>query len=92
MAYALGRGGDRKEAEDILSKLLKRSETEYVSAYDIAVVYAGLGETDRAFEWLDKSYLERSAWLAHVKWDERFADLRNDPRFASLVRRIHLSM
>ncbi len=91
MANALARGGERKEAEEILASLLERSETEYVSAYDIAVIHAGLGDADAAFEWLEKSYLERSAWLAHIKWDERFADLRTDPRFASLIRRIRLA-
>ncbi|HEY0593084.1 MAG TPA: protein kinase, partial [Thermoanaerobaculia bacterium] len=91
MAHALARGGQRQEAEAILASLMKRSETEYVSAYDIAVIHAGLGDADAAFEWLEKSYLERSAWLAHIKWDERFADLRTDPRFTSLVRRIRLA-
>jgi tetratricopeptide (TPR) repeat protein len=90
LGHAYGRSGKTAEANAILQALRKRSETEYVSAYDIAVVHAGLGNTDEAFSWLDKAYLERSAWLAHIKWDERFSQYRSDPRFTSLVRRIGL--
>jgi serine/threonine protein kinase/Tfp pilus assembly protein PilF len=90
LGHAYGRNGQRAEAESILKTLTTRAQTEYVSAYDIAVIHAGLGNKDEAFDWLDKAYLERSAWLAHIKWDERFADLRSDARFTALVRRIGL--
>jgi hypothetical protein len=70
--------------------LEEKSKDHYVSAYNFAVVYAGLGDRDRAFEWLDKAFLERSTWLIHVKWDERFAGLRDDRRFGGLLKRIGL--
>jgi serine/threonine protein kinase/Tfp pilus assembly protein PilF len=90
LGHAYARNGQRGEAEAILTTLKTRSRNEYVSAYDIAVLYTGLGDKDETFAWLEKAYLERSAWLAHIKWDERFADVRSDARFTSLVRRIGL--
>ena len=90
LGHAYGRARMTAEANAVLQTLMKRSQTEYVSAYDIAVVHAGLGNTDEAFAWLEKAYLERSAWLPHIKWDERFSEARSDPRFTSLVRRIGL--
>ena len=90
LGHAYARNGQRAEAEAILKTLTARAQSEYVSAYDIAVIHAGLGNKDQAFDWLEKAYLERSAWLAHIKWDERFADVRSDARFTTLVRRIGL--
>ena len=57
------------------------------SLYQIAATYAGLGEKDRAFEWLEKAYDERSDWLVNLKVEQRFEGLRSDPRFADLLRR-----
>ena len=88
LAYAYASAGRKREAEEILAKLTARSAERYIPAYDFAVVYAGLGDADKVFEWLDKAYLERSSWLVHVKWDERFARYRSDPRFTHLLRRI----
>jgi tetratricopeptide (TPR) repeat protein len=88
LAYAYASAGRKREAEEVLARLTKRSQERYIPAYDFAVVYAGLGEKDKVFEWLEKAYLERSSWLVHVKWDERFERYRSDPRFTHLLRRI----
>ena len=88
LAYAYASAGRKREAEEILAKLTKRSAERYIPAYDFAVVYAGLGDKEKVFEWLEKAYLERSSWLVHVKWDERFERYRSDPRFTHLLRRI----
>jgi serine/threonine protein kinase/Tfp pilus assembly protein PilF len=88
LAYAYASAGRQREAEEILAKLTKRSQERYIPAYDFAVVYAGLGDKEKVFEWLEKAYLERSSWLVHVKWDERFERYRSDPRFTHLLRRI----
>ncbi len=88
LGYAYASAGRKHEAEEVLAKLTKRSAERYIPAYDFAVVYAGLGDSDKVFEWLDKAYLERSSWLVHVKWDERFERYRSDPRFTHLLRRI----
>jgi TolB-like protein/Tfp pilus assembly protein PilF len=55
LAHALGRSGERTPARRLLGELLARSEERYVSAYDIALVYAGLGEADESFAWLRRA-------------------------------------
>jgi hypothetical protein len=53
-------------------------------------VYAKLGETDQAFEWLERAYLERSSWMTVLKSDPRFESLRSDPRYIDLLRSLGL--
>lgn len=90
LGYALGRAGRREEAMQMLGTLEERAKKRYVSAFDFAVVYSGLGEDDRVFEWLDKAFLERSTWLVHIGWDDRFGQYRSDSRFKALLQRIGL--
>jgi len=88
LAHALAQSGHTAEARQILAELLNRSLRGYVSAYDIAIVYAGLHENDHAIEWLDKAMGERSMFVVHLSWDPRLDDLRKDPRFAELAKRL----
>jgi hypothetical protein len=83
--------GRRTEAKNILRDLERKSQSEYVSPYLIATIYAGLGDKDNAFGFLDKAYAERSldiSWF--LKADLRIDNLRSDPRFKTLLRRIGL--
>ncbi|HZS09566.1 MAG TPA: tetratricopeptide repeat protein [Blastocatellia bacterium] len=80
--------GRRAEAGQVLEELIRKSEQSYVSAYDVAVIYAGLGETEQAFAWLDKAVEQRPFWLCWLKLDPRLDGLRQDPRFRSLLQRI----
>lgn len=84
-AYAIG--GDRVEASRLLKELIKENQ---VSPYYIAVVYAGLGDKDRAFEFLDKAYREQASMLQYLKIHPTLESLRADPRFRELARRISL--
>jgi TolB-like protein/Tfp pilus assembly protein PilF len=84
------RAGKRAEALKTLAQLQDMARKRHVPAYEMAVALAGLGESDRAFEWLDKAYERRDAMMVHVNWDPRFEELRSDPRFPALVRRIGL--
>jgi len=86
-AYAVA--GQEAAAREVLEKLLERAKTEYVSPYEIAVIYAGLGEKDRAFEWLEKAYEERASLLVYFRMDPRIWSLRSDPRFQDLLRRMN---
>lgn len=88
LGYAYGRAGRRADAERVLAVLKDRAQRRYVAAFDIAVVYAGLGATENTFEWLERAFLERSTWLVHLKWDDRFAGVRTDTRFTALLRRM----
>jgi len=81
--------GRRAEAEKILRDFERKSKIGYVSPYTIATVYAGLGEKDKAFEFLERAYQERSLSISwHLKADLRIDNLRSDPRFQDLVRRV----
>jgi eukaryotic-like serine/threonine-protein kinase len=88
LAHALAKAGKTTEARRLLDKLLQQSLRGYVSAYDIAIVYAGLGENDHAIEWLQKAMGERSMFVVHLTWDARLDGLRSDPRFAALVKQL----
>ena len=81
--------GRREEAEKILAGLLRRSQTAHVSPYFIATIYAGLHENDRAISFLEQAYQEKSPDLLwHIKADVRLSNLRSDPRFQDLQRRV----
>ena len=87
-AYAVaGKGG---EALKIMDELKGLSKETYVSPYDVAAIYVGLGQKDQAFDWLEKAYQERSDWLRYLKVDPRIDPLRSDLRFPDLVRRVGL--
>jgi TolB-like protein len=82
--------GESAEARAILDELRSRARKTYVPAYDLALVCAGLGRTDEAFEWLDKAFEERSGWLTYLKAEPRLDSLRGDSRFHGLLRRVRL--
>lgn len=90
LGNAFGLAGDRPRATQILNELTARSKEKYVSAFEIAIVFIGLGDNDPAFEWLKKAYLERSDWLVHMKVNPSFDPVRSDPRFADLLKKVGL--
>jgi serine/threonine-protein kinase len=87
--YALS--GKQAEARKTIAELKELSSKRYVTAYDIAIIYAGLGENDQAFEWLDKALEERSSWLPYLGIEPRIDELRSDPRFKALLERVGLT-
>ena len=84
---ALGR---TQEVRKLLHQLAEEAQQSYVSPYHAAVLYAGLGESDKAFERLDQAARERSTLLVYLRKDPRLKNLRPDPRFQALLRRIGL--
>ncbi len=90
LAHAYALAGRRSDAEQVLQGLLERARQSYVSPFDIALIYAALGEKDTAFAWMAKAVAERSTWLVYSKWEPRLDPLRSDPRFQDLLRRIGL--
>jgi TolB-like protein/DNA-binding winged helix-turn-helix (wHTH) protein/Tfp pilus assembly protein PilF len=90
LGQAYARAGRKADAERVLSQLLDRAKSSHVSPYAIAVVYAALNQKDEAFHWLDKALEERSKALIELRESFQFDNLRSDPRFASLLRRIGL--
>src|SRR5260370_6189554 len=89
LAHAFAVIGRRAEAQKILHDSQRKSKSGYVSPYVIATLYAGLGDKDRAFEFLEKAYQQRSLDISsHLKADLRIDNLRSDPRFHLLLQRV----
>jgi serine/threonine protein kinase/tetratricopeptide (TPR) repeat protein len=90
LGYAYAKSGHRQEAEAVLAKLNEIEKTKTVSHYWGAITYAALGEKDKAFAELEKAYQARDWFLQRLKVDPFMDPLRDDPRFADLVKRIGL--
>jgi len=88
LGHAYGMAGNRAEAVQILRELIEQSKKGYVPAFDVAVVYEGIGDDEHAFEWVEKAYAERSSWLVYLKQDPRFDSLHSNPHFQDLLRRV----
>lgn len=82
--------GRRDEARKILNELLKLRKKQYVGAPLIASIYAGLGDREQTFSWLEKAYEERDDYMLWIKVDHRFGEFRKDPRFQALLSRVGL--
>lgn len=91
LALAYARAGQRAEGARRLDQLLSASEERYLSPYLPAVFYAGIGDTERALEWLERAYQERAANLVFLKVEPLFDSMRDDPRFQRLVERVGLA-
>jgi len=87
-AYAVA--GRSAEARSTLAELERIARERYVSAYDFAVVHAGLRDKDSVFYCLEKAYKERSTWLSLLNCDSRFDPFRSDQRFGRLVAQLGL--
>jgi hypothetical protein len=68
----------------------RSSKSGYVSPYDIAGLYADLGDHEHAFEWLNSAYQAHDTELSVIRTDFRMDSLRSDPRYAELIRKIGL--
>lgn len=91
LAHAYAAVGRKADAEKLLSELRQRSKDSYSSPYMIATIYLTLGQKDKALEFLEKAFQERSPDLAYfLKADLRMDPLRSDPRFQSVLRRVGL--
>jgi len=86
-AYAMA--GDRTRAENVVEELNEQAKQEYVSPFDLASIYAALGQKDEALSWLEKSYDERANGLIFLQVDPEMDNLRSDPRFEHLLSRLH---
>ncbi len=91
LAHACAASGRHDEARELLRELEERAQERYVEPYAMALIHAGLGETDRVFEWLGEASKDLSLWLTLlVKCDPRLDALRSDARFRDLLRGMRL--
>ena len=90
LGYCYAVTGRRAEALAILKELEEKYTRGESSGLFLAGVYAGLGDKDQAFVWLEKDFQQRSGQLPTVAWRPHFDGLRDDPRYADLLRRMEL--
>jgi tetratricopeptide (TPR) repeat protein len=84
------RMGRRSEARTIATGLEQQASQAYVSPFDVARVFAALGDKDQAFQWLDRAYADHSTNLLYAKVNPNLDDLHSDSRFTELLRRMNL--
>lgn len=92
LGHTCGIAGRTKEASEALDDLTKLAEQKYVAPYFLAGIQIGLGENDRAIEYLEKSFEEHSHWLLYLHLDPGMDALRGHPRFQDLLRRVGLPL
>ena len=90
LGYLYAVSGRKQDALAILATINQRPSNQYVRPYEMALVYAGLGDGARTFQYLDKAYQERSEAMTGVATDVAFDGFRSDPRFQELVRKVGL--
>ncbi len=90
LGYGYAAAGKQEQARRVLGELLNRVQSgEHFPAYRVAAIYVALGDKQKAFEWLEKEYENRGGWIIWaLKTDPVMDPLRDDPRFADLLRRV----
>jgi len=88
-AYAIS--GQRRMAEESLARLKEQAKHRYVAQYEIAVIYVGLQEKERAWKYLETSDTDHCWGTIFVRVDPRFDSVRGDPRYRDLLRRMNLT-
>jgi adenylate cyclase len=90
LGYACAVSGDRRKAEQILRELEDLTRQRYVSPAIRASVYLGLGENDKALDWLEKGYQDRDPSLWWITGDQLYDSVRNEPRFKALLQKLDM--
>jgi len=92
LAQSLATAGQKEKSLHILDELTKLSRHKYVAPYFLAGIHIGLGEADRAMEYLEKSFEEHSHWLIYLHLDPGMDGLRSNARFLELLQRVGLPL
>lgn len=90
LGHVYAMAGNSGQAQKIIRELQPRTLKQEVGSYEIAFIYAALGQKDRAFEWLEKAYQQHDSGITYLKTDPSLDPLRQDPRFEQLERRVGL--
>jgi adenylate cyclase len=88
LGYTYAVTGRRADALKILQRIDEMEKHRYVSRFAHVYIYTGLGDKNKAFEWLEKAYQERSDSLAWFRFDPESKSLQSDPRFAALMHKV----
>ncbi len=90
LGYGYGVTGKRAEANAIVKELEEMYARKESNGYYVAGVYAGLGDKDKAFEWLEKDMQTKSGNISNIRWAIPFESVRDDPRYKDLIKRMGL--
>jgi len=90
LGYVYAKSGRRDEAKTIINELEEKISQNYVSPCLIAAIYSALGEGDLAFQWLERAYESRDMYIFYLKVDPVFDNIRSDPRFEAMLKKINL--
>lgn len=88
IGYVYAKAGDSEKALAVLKDIAERFDMENAPAINCAQIYAGLGDHEQALNWLERACEERTAWLPFMKVDTKFDEMRSDPRFQAVLKRI----
>ena len=90
LGHVYASSGNASGAKNILDTLVVVNKQEPVSPFFFALVYAGLNDKQKALEWLESSYKEKSGSVRYLKMEPRLQNLRNEPRYTALMKKIGL--
>jgi eukaryotic-like serine/threonine-protein kinase len=90
LGYAYALAGQDAKARDVARQMEESAKKSYVPVYQIAIVYVGLGDKEKALSLLEKSFEDREEIMTFLKVDSTWSSLRSDPRFKSLLQRAAL--
>ena len=90
IGYAHAIYGEESKAREILKELLNSDQPEYITAWQIALIYTGLKEIDNAFQWLNRAYEVHNPLMVWIKYTPEFTPLHNDSRWNQLLKRMNL--
>ena len=91
LGIVYARMGKAEKARRILTDWLARSRNEHVVPYTMALLHFALDDKDSGFEWLEKGFQEHDGWLMGIKVDYLLEDVRDDPRFRALLKKMNLA-
>ena len=91
LGYAYAVSGQPEKARKLIEELQAGSQPEHLAPYHLAMIYFGLGEKDKAFDWLDKACEQHSTQLFWIKTVPDLDSVRSDPRFQAILRRMNLA-
>jgi len=90
LAHVLALAGRRVEAEALVAELEARARDRYVSPVAFCIAHLGLRNVDQVFHWFERAYQDRRGWMTYLKVDPMFDAVKDDARFAELVKRMGL--
>jgi len=88
LGYAHATSGDRPKTEQILRELEQIAKRQYVSSTAFADIHLGLGEKEKALDWLEKAYQDQESACWYLKVDPIYDRVRDEPRFEALVQKV----